>query len=47
MLLISQEQVIEEIIGRERTELIVKLADEGDEPEACFVREALESKIIL
>lgn len=44
LLAITRGQVVEHIVERERVELQVKLAEDEHEPEACFIREALESK---
>jgi hypothetical protein len=38
----DNETIINEIIEKEKLELLKQLEDDGDQPEACFIRQALE-----
>ncbi len=38
----DDETIMNEIIEREKLELLKQLEDDGDQPEACFIKQALE-----
>ena len=38
----SENVILNEIIEREKLELLKQLEEDGDQPEACFIRQALE-----
>lgn len=38
----SDEVILSEIIEKEKLDLLQQLEDDGDQPEACFVKQALE-----
>lgn len=38
----NDETVLSEIIEKEKLELLKQLEDDGDQPEACFIKQALE-----
>lgn len=42
-LLLADEQIIlNEIIEKEKIDLLKQLEEDGDQPEACFIKQALE-----
>jgi len=41
LLLASKDEIVSRIVSREKVSLETQLADEGDQPEACFIQEAL------
>ncbi len=45
MLVISEDEVKNRIVARERVELETLLAVERNEPESCFILEALECEL--
>jgi hypothetical protein len=38
----DDQTIINEIIEKEKLELLKQLEDDGDQPEACFIKQALE-----
>jgi len=38
----NDEIILKEIIEKEKLELLKQLEDDGDQPEACFIKQALE-----
>ena len=42
LLLADENLVLSEIIEREKMELLRQLEEDGDQPEACFIKQALE-----
>jgi hypothetical protein len=38
----DDETLLNEIIEKEKFELLKQLEDDGDQPEACFIKQALE-----
>jgi len=38
----DDETILNEIIEKEKVELLKQLEDDGDQPEACFIKQALE-----
>lgn len=42
LLLANENLVLSEIIEREQMELLRQLEEDGDQPEACFIKQALE-----
>lgn len=42
LLFVDQETILNDIIEKENLELLKQLEEDGDQPESCFVRQALE-----
>ncbi|CAF1561981.1 unnamed protein product, partial [Adineta ricciae] len=38
----DDETILSEIIEKEKFELLKQLEEDGDQPEACFIKQALE-----
>ena len=42
LLLADENMILNEIIEKEKLELLKQLEEDGDQPEACFIKQALE-----